>query len=427
MSSTVLIIGAGAAGLMAARELSARGHAVTILEARNRAGGRMHTIHSTAFTVPVESGAEFVHGKLPLTFQLLAEAGIGHTPVEGRMIEVRKGRWHRQNQFIEGWDTLMEHLQSLQQDMTVREFLDRHFQEPRYEELRRSVQRFAEGYDGADINKASVLALRNEWEKEETEQYHITGGYERLTDYLITQCVRQRCSLHFNTPVQRISWQQGRVEVTTGDERSFTADKVIITVPLGVWQQAHDKSNIDVVPAIDQQLAAFRQIGFSAVIKVSLEFKQPFWQEYEKELGFIFSEEIFPTWWTQLPHPVPLLTGWINGPQAISFAQTSPEKMLQYALYSLAGIFGLPLVFLEQQLVASHITDWGADPFSLGAYSYDMLSSKAARQFLQQPVAGTLFFAGEALYEGAHPGTVEAALASGAAVAAKLMGSLANT
>jgi monoamine oxidase len=421
MSSSVLIIGAGAAGLMAARELSAHGHAVTILEARNRAGGRMHTLHPVSFTVPVEAGAEFVHGKLPLTLQLLQDGGIPYTPVEGRMIEVRKGRWHRQDHFVDGWDTLMERLQSLQEDMTVRDFLDSHFPEHRYEELRRSVQRFAEGYDGADINKASVLSLRGEWEKEEEEQYHITGGYERLTDYLITQCIRQRCLLHFNAPVKTIHWKEGEVEVLTQDGRSFTANKVIITIPLGAWQQPNGKGSIELTPAIDQQLTAFRQIGFSAVIKVSLEFKQPFWQEYEKELGFLFSEEIFPTWWTQLPHPAPFLTGWINGPQANSFTQTSPEKILQYALYSLAGIFGLPLIFLEQQLVASHITDWGADPFSLGAYSYDMLPSKEARQLLQQPVSNTIFFAGEALYEGAHPGTVEAALVSGKEAAAKVI------
>lgn len=421
MSSSVLIIGAGAAGLMAARELSASGHAVTILEARNRAGGRMHTLHPDAFTVPVESGAEFVHGKLPLTLQLLQEGGIPFTPVEGRMIEVRKGRWHRQDHFVEGWDTLLEHLQALQEDMTVRDFLDHHFPAHRYEELRRSVQRFAEGYDGADISKASILALRHEWEKEEEQQYHITGGYERLTDYLITQCIRQRCLLHFNTTIKHIRWQEDGVEAISQDGQSFTANKVIITIPLGVWQQPAAKGSMEFTPAIDQQLAAFHQIGFGAVIKASLEFKQPFWQEYEKELGFVFSEEIFPTWWTQLPHPAPLLTGWINGPQAASFATAPPEKMLQYALYSLAGIFGLPLIFLEQQLVAWHMTDWGADPFSLGAYSYDMLTSKAARQLLQQPVSNTLFFAGEALYEGPHPGTVEAALESGKETALRII------
>jgi monoamine oxidase len=94
--------------------------------------------------------------------------------------------------------------------------------------------------------------------------------------------------------------------------------------------------------------------------------------------------------------------------------------VLQYALYSLAGIFGLPVLFLERELVASQITDWGVDPYALGAYSWDTLNSKKARQFLQQPVENTLYFAGEALYEGAHPGTVEAALISGLEAAKKI-------
>ncbi len=403
---------------MAARELSARGHAVTVLEARHRAGGRMHTIQPDGFTVPVETGAEFIHGKLPVTLALLDAAGIGYTPVQGRMIEVRKGRWHRQQHFVEGWSTLMEHLQTVTEDMTVRAFLNKHFSEDRYEELRRSVQRFAEGYDGADIDRASVMALRDEWAKEEEEQYHITGGYEKLVDYLYTQCVRQRCLLYFNSPVHSIRWQAGTVEVATTDGRTFAANKVILTVPLGVWQQPEPA--IQFTPAISAQLDALRQMGYSAVIKASLEFKTPFWLEYERELGFLFSEEIFPTWWTQLPHPAPVLTGWINGPQAASFTQVLPDKMLQYALYSLAGIFGLPLVFLEQQLVGSQITDWGTDTWSRGAYSWDTLASRAARRLLREPVQDTLYFAGEALYEGAHPGTVEAALTNGLEVARKI-------
>ncbi|WP_315821229.1 NAD(P)/FAD-dependent oxidoreductase [Paraflavitalea speifideaquila] len=423
MASSVLIIGAGAAGLMAARDLLAQGYAVTILEARNRAGGRMDTLHPDGFTVPVEADAEFVHGQLPLTLGLLQEAGIAYTPVQGRMIEVRKGRWHRQDHFVEGWDILLEHLRGLEHDMTIRDFLNTHFPEHRFDELRRSVQRFAEGYDGADINKASILALRHEWinEGDEEEEYHIGGGYGKLTDFLLAHCVSQRCVLHFNTPVKEVHWKAGGVEAITTDGRSFAAGKVIVTIPLGLWQENAGKNAIDFIPAIEPQITAFQQIGFSSVIKASLEFKQPFWQEYEKELGFVFSEEIFPTWWTQLPHPVPLLTGWINGPQANAFAQLPPEKMLQYALYSLSAIFGLPLIFLEQQLVAWRITDWGNDPFSRGAYSYDMLPSKTARQLLQQPVSNTLYFAGEALYEGSHPGTVEAALVSGREAANKLM------
>jgi monoamine oxidase len=420
MPSSILIIGAGAAGLMAARELSARGHFVTLLEARERVGGRIHTIHSSAFSVPVEAGAEFVHGKLPVTLQLLQQAGIGYEPIAGKMVEVRNGHWHRQRSMVDGWNTLMEHLQTLKEDMTVREFLDTHFAGDRYIDLRRSVQRFAEGYDGADINKASILSLRDEWEKEDDEQYHINGGYGLLMDYLVACCIKQNCTLLLNAPVKHIRWQQGKVEAVASDGRVFMADKVIITTPLGLWQQPDVAGNIHFTPTIDLQQQAFRDIGFSAVIKVSLEFKQSFWVEYEKELGFIFSEEILPTWWTQMPHPVPLLTGWINGPQAASFVQAGREKILQYAIYSLAGIFGLPVLFLERELVASQITDWGTDPFSLGAYSYDMLPSKKSRRLLQQPVADTLYFAGEALYEGAHPGTVEAALISGMAAAKKV-------
>jgi monoamine oxidase len=370
--------------------------------------------------VPVEAGAEFVHGKLPVTLQLLQQAGISYEPIAGKMVEVRNGHWHRQRNMVDGWNTLMEHLQTLTEDMTVRAFLDTHFAGDRYADLRRSVRRFAEGYDGADINKASILSLRDEWGKEDDEQYHINGGYGLLMDYLVSLCVKQHCVIQLNTPVKDIRWQPGKVEVVASDGRLFMADKVIITIPLALWQQPGTTGSIHFTPAIDLQQQAFRDIGFSAVIKVSLEFRHAFWVEYEKELGFIFSEEILPTWWTQMPHPVPLLTGWINGPQAASFVQAGREKMLQYALYSLAGIFGLPVLFLERELVASQITDWGTDPFALGAYSYDTLSSKKSRRLLQQPIADTLYFAGEALYEGAHPGTVEAALVSGLATAKKV-------
>ena len=405
---------------MAARELSARGHFVNVLEARERTGGRMHTIHSAAFSVPIEAGAEFIHGSLPVTIKLLREAGIGFQPIVGKMVEVRKGHWDRQRTMVEGWDLLMKRLQELKEDMTVRDFLDKHFPGDRHAELRRSVQRFAEGYDGADINRASMLSLRDEWEKEEDEQYHIEGGYGPMIDHLLSICVQQGCSFHMNTPIKHIRWQEGKVEAEAADGRLFIADKILITIPLGMWQQPNAAGSIAFTPAIEDHRKAFGEIGFSAVIKASLEFKQPFWLEYEKELGFLLSEEILSTWWTQLPHQVPLLTGWVNGPQAASFVQVGEEKVLQYALYSLAGIFGLPVLFLERELVASQITDWGVDPYALGAYSWDTLQSKKARHLLQQPIQNTLYFAGEALYEGAHPGTVEAALISGLEAAKRI-------
>ena len=89
---TILIVGAGAAGLMAARLLSAAGRKVLVVEAGNEAGGRVRTLKEADFPLPVEAGAEFVHGDLPLTLELLKIADIPFHPVGGKMINVRKER-----------------------------------------------------------------------------------------------------------------------------------------------------------------------------------------------------------------------------------------------------------------------------------------------------------------------------------------------
>ncbi|MDQ2752949.1 MAG: FAD-dependent oxidoreductase, partial [Bacteroidota bacterium] len=84
--SDILIIGAGAAGLMAAKELSQKGKGVTVLEAKPQAGGRISTLHNNGFLQPVEAGAEFIHGNLPVTLQLLKEAGIKYAKTKGEML-----------------------------------------------------------------------------------------------------------------------------------------------------------------------------------------------------------------------------------------------------------------------------------------------------------------------------------------------------
>jgi monoamine oxidase len=71
----IIIAGGGVAGLFAARELSKYEYDVTLLEAADRLGGRIHTIRNSLFAQPVEKGVEFVHGNLPLTIQLLKKRG----------------------------------------------------------------------------------------------------------------------------------------------------------------------------------------------------------------------------------------------------------------------------------------------------------------------------------------------------------------
>src|ERR1700716_4547776 len=87
----IVVIGAGAAGLMAARELARAGKRVTILEARDRWGGRIHPLPFADFGYPAEGGAEFVHGEAPVTNGLLREAGLSLLTIEGTQWTVENG------------------------------------------------------------------------------------------------------------------------------------------------------------------------------------------------------------------------------------------------------------------------------------------------------------------------------------------------
>jgi monoamine oxidase len=418
--SSILIIGAGASGLLAARRLAAAGFSVTLLEAASSPGGRILTLSSPGFSTPIEGGAEFIHGDLPISLQLVKEAGIPLHPVKGQMT----------GQVLSpDWEELMQKMGQIKEDMPIADLLATWFSEEKYAGLRDSARRFAEGYDLADLHTVSTLALYKEWASEEDEEeYRLEGGYRRLIDYLAGECRSNGCTLHLSSPVTLVQWQQGRVAVTTADGRQYTADRLITTVSLGVLQQsatapAGPTPALRFSPAIPEYIRAAGQIGFGSVIKILLEFKTPFWNG--KKTGaqtlFILSSEPVPTWWTQTPEADLLLTGWLAGKGMQIFRQLDQAGRIDSCLRSLAAIFSVSQDFLQQQLTASLILDWEQAPYIHGGYSFDTIATPVARALLSEPIAQTLYFAGEAIYEGSAPGTVEAAFSSGLAVAEKII------
>jgi monoamine oxidase len=426
-NADVIIIGAGAAGLMAAYELSKAGKQLIVLEARGRAGGRIYTLNDDLHT---ELGAEFVHGDLPVTLQLLKEANIELQPASGGMWHSRDGKFSKNTEQFEHWDLLMDKLNKLERDIAMGDFLLQEFGDEKYISLRAWVTRFVSGYDTADPLKASAYALRREWQSEDDDaQHRVKGGYGAMVNYLTNASESNRTQFYLNTIAKHIHWTHGQVEViTTGDE-SFKAKQLIIALPLGVLKaNQSEQAAITISPSIGMFKAAISQIGFGSVLKVLLQFKTAFWQDQSVtgadlgDMGFILSAEAIPTWWTQNPVSSTLLTGWLGGPSAERKKELTNDELLEDSLQSISRIFHVDIDKLRKDLTASHVVNWTTDPFTLGSYAYDTLESAEARKILSTPIDHTIYFAGEYLYDGPAMGTVEAALSSGMECARKLIG-----
>ncbi|RZK99697.1 MAG: FAD-dependent oxidoreductase, partial [Pedobacter sp.] len=229
----IIIVGAGASGLIAGWELAQTGKKVLILEAKKRCGGRIHTIKDEAFPTALELGAEFVHGKLPITQQLIKKAGGKWHKIKGSLWHNLNGKWIQSEEQIPNEAAVTKALEEVTEDMTISQFLDTYFADNK--DIREGLTSYIEGYYAGDINKVSTFAFRDEMKEGDDRQYRIDGGYKTIMDYLVKMVRKQGVTIQLQTPVNSIEWQPNYVKLIAGT-KSYQGKKALVTVPLGVLQ-----------------------------------------------------------------------------------------------------------------------------------------------------------------------------------------------
>lgn len=406
----IVVVGAGAAGLMSARELARAGRRVTVLEARDRLGGRIWPLPVEEFGYPAEAGPEFIHGIAAVTRGLIQEAGLSLRPRGGTRWTVRDGVWSPSDPAVPHANEFYRALDEVTVDVPIAEFLATRFGDKRYDELRRRITRTVEGYDAADPQRASTLALREEWTAPEGQHGRIAEGYGALIDYLAADCRSHGGEVRFGAEVTAIEQTASGLVVRGRDGATVEAAAAILAVPLPLLAE------IALPEAARARAAAAADIGYGNVIKILVRFATRWWAEWRNHdlsaLSFLLSDAAVPTWWTQHPTVHPVLTGWYAGPKADRVSSLSEAELVEMGLASLAQVFALPLERLRGELVAGRAINWRNDPFARGAYSYATPKTRAAQRALTEPV-GPIFFSGEALHAGPDIGTVEAAFAIG--------------
>ncbi len=441
-SADVLIVGAGAAGLAAAQDLSAADLRVIVVEARGRVGGRIFTLRDQSVPAPVELGAEFVHGKSPELFEIIESAHLPFCEVTGRHWYFENGVLSRTDDFWAKLDQLMEQMKSVDPDRSFKDYLDSLPHDPETERAKAIAVRYVEGFHAARIDRIGVHGLIKANEAAEqidgNKAFRLLRGYVDVSQWLYEEAKGHGAIFQLNTVVDEVRWKRDTVELVCRSDNislSFSAPRTIITLPLGVLQAGEDQHGaVRFDPELPREKRdAVRALEMGHVVRIVLHFHERFWEKIdipgtgEKEdlsqLGFIhYPEAPISTWWTVLPERAPLLVGWVGGPAAEGFISQSQEEILNSALDSLSRIFGVTENYVRSLLAGSFIHDWQADPFTRGAYSYLPVNGLAAQLALSQPVDNTLFFAGETTSVG-NIGTVHGAIQSGRRAAKEVIGS----
>ncbi len=422
----VLVVGAGFAGLGCAQTLKEAGIPCTVLEAKDRAGGRVRTEYDLLEGKPVEGGAMMVHGRDASVLRWIQEFGLttSKVPEFGGARVFAKGRLRSfVGLALSGWEALRSSIQTMRTfpraiarydgpDMTLERFLEEQHALPT---ARRFVGAMYASINAADSEEVSVRGLAEEANVESFglpwANYQVVEGYGRVAE---RRAGTLGNAIRLRTRVRRIEWNRDRVTIDatgpTGDE-TLQADAAVVTVSLGVL-----KANaIAFVPELPEtKRAAIAAIGFGRADKILLVFDPSLQRSLLGRTTSIASAE--GSWYFFPYHgrkelPV-VIEGFLSGKRARALSGRPESEVVDEVLRELEAM--LRRHDLRTHLLAARHVDWSADPDVLGGYTFPKMGGGMdQRHILAEPVDDVLFFAGEAARAAGDYATVHGALDSG--------------
>jgi len=411
---SVIVLGGGIAGLSAALDLS-QNHAVTVLEAKNRLGGRIHTLR-TANAIPIELGAEFVHGRPPDLMRIVRKAALLTHEVPDRHWKDSDGGIIELPDFWEQIAAITERIHKTERDTSFLAILE-HSREPR--ESIELAKGFVEGFHGAAVDKASakeiLLSEESSEEIDGQKSLRVHEGYDMVVRHLESQCRERGVRILTSAEVRSVEWKTKPVTVRVESEEisNLTGDRVVVTLPTGVLRNGR----IRFEPELGKKFEAIQEIEAGDVTKMILQFRNRFWRE--ANFGFLHSsDEWFPTWWTDPRGDI--LTAWAGGPQGKALSKESEDFIQNRAIETASKLFSETVPNIRRLLVSAHTHNWSRDLFSQGAYSFIPVGALDAPKALAEPLGETIFFAGEATDLDHQMGTVHGAISSGRRAAREL-------
>ncbi len=411
-----IVIGAGASGLAAARVLRNLGARVLVIEARERIGGRVLSVHAPTLDIPIELGPEFIHGLAPRTLALAAEMQLPVVEVPAAHYVAEGKKLSRADRY---YDELEEALAPLRGKGADRSVLDR-LRALRSPRRRRLALDYVRGFEAADPATASSIAMgKSAPTGDQRRQLRLVTGYGPLMRGLA-----RGAEVRLGAVVRSIAWREGEVEIVVNDRsgaETLHARTTLVTVPIGVLRAPASATGAihfgGPMPAARRAIAG---LAMGQVVRLTLHLDAPIGELLGRpDASFVHaSDPRFPAWWSPVPMQTPLAVAWVGGPPAIPIDDESRARLVADARSTLRS-----LGVRAPRVHGAWLHDWRHDPYARGAYAFPLVGGADAGERLARPVDRTLFFAGEATSRD-YAGTVEGAIETGERAARAILRAL---